>query len=266
MEKGLNGEMHFDSQLQGLPDEAAILCDLLFEINNTYFQIDTLLFSPEVVRLFEVKNYEGDFVIENEAWYSAAGYEIKNPLLQLQRNQSLLRQLFQKHHISLPVQSFLIFTHPNFYVYQASPDLPIIFPHQIEPYVSQWKHDTVPLSDESSRAVEKLQALHIETSLFRQLPPFTRKLLQNGIRCRSCSAFLKLPQRTLVCPACGVTESLEKGVIRNTEEWKLLFPEAPLTTRGMHEWCGLNIDKKRIKRILSKNYNRSGYGRRSFFQ
>ncbi|WP_170840883.1 nuclease-related domain-containing protein [Salibacterium halotolerans] len=266
IEKGLEGEIYFDSQLQALPDESVILCDLLFEINNTHFQIDTLLLSHDVVHLFEVKNYEGDFMIENEVWYTTTGYEIKNPLLQLQRNQSLLRQLFQKYRISLPVKASLVFTNPDFYVYQASYDLPIIFPHQIEPFVSQWKHDPVQFSHESHRAAEKLQALHIEMSPFRQFPAFTRRQLQNGIRCRACSAFLKLPQRTLICPACGRAESLEKGVIRNAEEWKLLFPEEPLTTRGVHEWCGLDIDKKRIKRILSKKYSRFGNGRRSHFQ
>ncbi|MFD2705895.1 nuclease-related domain-containing protein [Salibacterium lacus] len=266
MEKGLEGENYFDEKLKKLPEEAVVLCDLLFEINNTHFQIDTLLLLPDVVYLFEVKHYEGDYVIKNDTWYNAAGYEIKNPLLQLKRNQSLLRQLFQKYRISLPVKAHLVFTNKNFYLYQVSYDLPILFPFQIDGFLSQWFKEFPPHSQEAFLSAEKLKTFHIETSPFFQSPFYTFQELKKGIRCPSCSSFLQLSKQTLVCSACGKKESLEKGVVRNIGEWKLLFPEVPLTSSGVHEWCGLNIDKRRIRRVLHKHHTRVGFGRHSSYR
>ncbi|MGY4688573.1 nuclease-related domain-containing protein [Salibacterium sp. K-3] len=266
LEKGWEGETYFDEQLKTLPKESVILCDLLFEINNTYFQIDTLLISHETVYLFEVKNYEGDFLIDKEEWYTSTEYEIKSPLLQLKRNHSLLRQLFQKYRLSYPIKAYLVFTNRSFYLYQASYDLPVIFPPHIERFVSQWKNELSHSSYETTLLAEKLQTLHMESSPFSQLPEYTFQQLKKGVRCRECSSFLKLSQRTLVCPSCSRSESLEMGVMRNVEEWKLLFPEEPLTTNMVHEWCGLEIDKKRIARILSKHHTRFGFGRHSYYK
>lgn len=66
LEKGYAGEQHFDRELQDLPDSCIILNDLLLENSNTHFQIDTLLIAGGTIFIFEVKNYEGDYYIENE--------------------------------------------------------------------------------------------------------------------------------------------------------------------------------------------------------
>ncbi|MEH7418934.1 nuclease-related domain-containing protein [Neobacillus drentensis] len=73
-----------------------LLNDLLLESNDSKFQIDSLMIRQEPLLLFEVKNYKGDFNYENGRFYSlASNKEIKNPLLQLERCESLLRQLLQ---------------------------------------------------------------------------------------------------------------------------------------------------------------------------
>ena len=42
--------------------------------------------------IFEVKNFEGDYYIEKDQWYSASSkIEIVNPLSQLERSRSLLQ-------------------------------------------------------------------------------------------------------------------------------------------------------------------------------
>lgn len=57
----------------------AIVNDLLLEHQHTMFQIDSLLFSRDLIYLFEVKNYEGNFYIEGDKWHSNDQEEIKNP-------------------------------------------------------------------------------------------------------------------------------------------------------------------------------------------
>lgn len=92
LEKGFIGEQKFDEWLETLPDNFLILNDLLLETNNTTFQIDSLVISPDAIYIFEVKNYEGDLIVENENWYTTSGTEIQNPILQLKRCETLLRE------------------------------------------------------------------------------------------------------------------------------------------------------------------------------
>ena len=39
------------------------------KINNTTFQIDTLIIISETIYFFEVKNYEGDYYYESDRLY-----------------------------------------------------------------------------------------------------------------------------------------------------------------------------------------------------
>ena len=94
--KGCEGEQKFEELFKHRHlSECLILNDLLLEKNNTLFQIDSLVISSEKIYLLEVKNYEGNFYVENDNWFTIKNIEIKNPLNQLKRSESLLRRLFQ---------------------------------------------------------------------------------------------------------------------------------------------------------------------------
>ncbi|MFK4998085.1 nuclease-related domain-containing protein [Bacillus sp. N9] len=69
LQKGYDGERMFDSLTESLQSECLILNDLLLEINNTVFQIDTLIIFPETIYIFDVKNYEG-IIITNPVTYT----------------------------------------------------------------------------------------------------------------------------------------------------------------------------------------------------
>lgn len=89
LEKGFEGELMFDKLTDALPDNWLIIKDLLLRKNNTHFQIDSTLISRETIFLFEVKNFEGDFYIDGDKWYTMFKNEINNPLNQVERNESL---------------------------------------------------------------------------------------------------------------------------------------------------------------------------------
>jgi hypothetical protein len=59
LEKGFEDEVKFDLLLEGLPGERLILNDLLLEMNNTSFQIDSLMIAQDMIYTFEIKNMEG---------------------------------------------------------------------------------------------------------------------------------------------------------------------------------------------------------------
>ncbi|WML58086.1 nuclease-related domain-containing protein [Neobacillus sp. PS2-9] len=101
LEKGYEGELMFDKLTKGLQCDVYILNGLLFEINNSYFQIDTLLIAPQKIYVYDVKNSEGDYLYEAEKFRRLqGGNDIKNPLHQLERCETLLRQFLKNSAIS----------------------------------------------------------------------------------------------------------------------------------------------------------------------
>ncbi|UOK60002.1 NERD domain-containing protein [Bacillus sp. OVS6] len=117
--KGYEGEKRFDDWINASESDGILLNDLLFETNNTFYQIDSLYVAPHTIYLFEVKNYSGDFFIEGEKWYSSSKLEIKNPILQLKRNESLFRRLLQENKFSFSVEAYVVFINHEFHLYQA---------------------------------------------------------------------------------------------------------------------------------------------------
>ncbi|MEH7239585.1 nuclease-related domain-containing protein [Bacillus sp. JJ1562] len=97
LEKGFIGEKMFDKRIINLSLDCLIINNLLLETNNTHYQIDSLLISQHKIHIFEVKNFEGDYLLDGDCLRMLSGKEIKNPLLQLNRSVSLFRQLLQNY-------------------------------------------------------------------------------------------------------------------------------------------------------------------------
>ncbi|WP_318279654.1 nuclease-related domain-containing protein [Lentibacillus cibarius] len=127
LSRGYEGEVLFDSLTEKLTCDCLLLNDLLLKANNSLFQIDSLLISSRKIHLFEVKNFEGDYNYETNRFVKLPQYEITNPLHQLSRSESLLRQLLLKDNINLPIEASLIFINPEFTLYQAPLNKPMIF-------------------------------------------------------------------------------------------------------------------------------------------
>lgn len=106
LKKGYEGELKFFHLLEKeLTSKCIRLYDLLLESNQTEFQIDNLLIYQNVIYMNEVKYYGGDFFLRNDKWYVAASEkEIRNPILQLQRSEYLLRQLLQQMGVHLKIE------------------------------------------------------------------------------------------------------------------------------------------------------------------
>nr|WP_263325965.1 nuclease-related domain-containing protein [Neobacillus sp. Marseille-Q6967] len=80
LEKGYAGEVLFDSMTERLKNDLHILNDLQLEVNNSSFQIDSLIISQDTLFPCEVKNYEGDYYYKDNKFYTMSGIEILNPL------------------------------------------------------------------------------------------------------------------------------------------------------------------------------------------
>lgn len=254
LKKGYEGEVLFDSFTEKLKLDCLILNNLLLKVNNTLFQIDTLIITQNTIYFFEVKNFEGDFIYEKDRLYTISNSEIKDPLLQLKRSQSLLRQLLQKLGYSFPIDSWVVFINPEFSLYQASPNDPIILPTQLERFLK--KLDNIPskLDQTHKKLAEQLLSLNIKDSPYSRSITYEYPQLKKIIICMVCGSYLSSRKgKKCICENCHHEEEFKSAVLRSVEEFRILFPEQKITTPIIHEWCGGIVSAKTISRILKSN-------------
>src|SRR5699024_4268115 len=112
LRQGYQGELIFDKWSDKLQVDCLVLNDLLLQSSRNTFQIDSLFITSKNISFFEIKNLDGDYYFEGDKFFKRPQYEVTNPLHQLLRSDSLLRQLLPGNGITLPVQRFLVFVNP----------------------------------------------------------------------------------------------------------------------------------------------------------
>ncbi|MDT8860183.1 NERD domain-containing protein [Alkalihalobacillus sp. MEB130] len=266
LEKGYQGERTFDKWIEPHLTDKLALNDLLLECSNTLFQIDSMVITSNTVYLFEVKNYEGDFYLDGDRWYTNAKTEIKNPLLQVKRNESLVRRLLQELGYSLPIQSYLIFVNPEFHLYQAPLHSPIVSPAQLNRFITKLNKIPSTIKDTHLKLANHLRSMHLNETSYKRLPPYEYNMLQKGIPCPRCLTFYKSCMRTTFhCHTCGYKERIDAAVMRSVSELQLLFPNTKITTNIIQEWCEVIDSKKIIWKVLSSNLTPIGYGKSCYY-
>ncbi|MEH7384090.1 nuclease-related domain-containing protein [Bacillus sp. JJ1521] len=205
LEKGWHGEQQFDLLLLDLPNDCLILNNLLLKVNNSLFQIDSLLITQKKINIFEIKNNEGDYYFKNDCLHMITGREIKNPLNQITRSESLFLQLLQTLRFNVAVESQVIFINPEFYLYEAPIKVPFVFHSQLGRFMKNLESVAASgFSQDHLRLAEKLASLHITKNPFSQLRAYTYDELEKGIVGRCGCGFMKIEnQNYLICPICG---------------------------------------------------------------
>lgn len=259
LKKGYEGEVMFDSMTENLQCDCLIINDLQIQVDNKPLQIDTLIITSESIYVFEVKNFFGDYFYESDRLYTKNTSEVYNPLLQLNRIETLLRQLLKKFGFNLPIVAKVIFINPEFTLYQAPMNLPFIFPTQINRYLKEMNQLPSNLKREHLILADRFISLHRKENPFSNLPNYNFDSLKKGLVCAVCSSFALIEEGLyVVCKQCRHKETAETSVLRNITEFKLLFPNEKITTNVIYEWCKPIKSKKRIQRILGKNFKTVG--------
>jgi hypothetical protein len=266
-ERGFEGELRFDKLISPLVKDWVVLNDVLFEHNNTVFQIDSLFVSPDKIYPFEVKNFVGDFCLKNDEWFSMNGKSIKNPLHQMQRNTVLLRSLLNESGYRIPIESYLVFVNPEFHLYQAPNNKSIIFPNQINRFLTSMKKERSYVGQKQIELGKKILNHHLDKNPHSRIPSYTYDQLKKGIYCPQCYRMYDLLSRNLLkCRGCGKREHYEPAILRSVEEFQLLFPEKKVATTGIHEWCGIIKTKRTVRNILHKEFDLVHFGTMSYFK
>ncbi|MCM3800430.1 MULTISPECIES: nuclease-related domain-containing protein [Bacillaceae] len=264
---GYEGEVLFDSMAEKLQCDCLVLNDLLLKVNNSTFQIDSLIITPNSIHLIDIKNYIGDYYYKNNKIYKNPSQEIASPLTQLERSETLLRKWLTEHDFDMPVVSYVIFVNPEFTLYQASPDVPFILPTQNKQYFKQLNSNTTKLTSKHKMLADQLINAHIVESPFSQIPSYEYEKIRKGIYCKDCHSFsLVIDKNFYKCISCNNEEKIESAVLRSVDEFRLLFPERKITTKAIQEWCNFIENSGRIYKILKKNYKTLGKNRWIYFE
>ena len=254
LEKGYQGEKIFDQLTVKLQNDLYILNDLYLEQNESFFQIDTLIISQHTIFPFEVKNYEGDYRYETGNFYPKLSKdEINNPLAQLKRSKLHLRPLLKNLGFYLPIEGDVAFVNPNFTLYQAPLNEPIIHPTQLNNLMKKLNEIPSKLTNRHKMLADQLVSMHQIDCPFTRLPHYSYDQLQKGPLCADCYSllcFVDESKKIMVCNKCGHEELVDSAVLRCVEELELLFPDMKITTNLVHDWCIVVGSKKTIRRVL----------------
>ncbi|RIW30179.1 NERD domain-containing protein [Bacillus salacetis] len=256
----------FDEWALPLEPKMVFLNDLLLDHQGSTFQIDSCALGSNTIFNFEVKNFEGDYRIKDDKWLDPSGEEIKNPLLQIQRADSLIRQKTRQSGFKHRVESFLIFINPGFYLYNPPPDTSIIYFPQLSRFLEKILNRSMIVRKEDQRLAEKLLSMDIEEDPYRRLPPYQFENLRKGIICLHCRSFFQsVTGRWLICSYCKKKETTAAAILRTTEEFRLLFPGEKVTTGMIYEFCGVVEDKRTVRKVLLTNFEMIGIRNHAYY-
>ncbi|MBM7679822.1 nuclease-related domain-containing protein [Gracilibacillus alcaliphilus] len=259
LQQGYHGERQLEQLLHAeLVDSHLVISDLRLQVGTTTFQIDSLICTKDKLYLLEVKHYAGDYKCEEMRWYKLPNKEITNPVLQLQRSESLLRRWLHDNRLNLQLESYLVFTNCAFFLYQAPLTKQIVLPTQLRRFIQLMNQQSA--TDIKQRHQMQLLLNHdLGAYPHPSVPSYAYDQLKKGVRCVSCrSLSMDSTGQTLKCLKCMEQENIQDGVMRNIAELQLLLPQQKLTSQLVYDWCDRIYSIKSIKRLLDKHFTAVG--------
>lgn len=260
LRKGLHGERLFDKNLEELNNNFLILQDLQLEVNRQTFQIDTLVITESEVFVYEVKNYQGEYVYSaKELVHYPRQSVILNPLTQLNRTVTLLKILLQKLNIISEVSGKVVFVNPSFVLYNSPPSKEILLPQQIDRHINSLNNHPKSNLETQRKLTEKLLEMHKVDERFIKIPDYSFHEMARQVNCiECCSKMVKQSLRKSRCSKCDFS-ALNEWLIQNeVEAFVLLFPERKLTTKHIYDWCGGFYPLQTIYGVLKRKYVQVG--------
>ncbi|WP_170289447.1 nuclease-related domain-containing protein [Metabacillus lacus] len=183
LEKGYKGEQDWNQHMKCIKIGHIHLLDLLLKVHSTFLQADSLPITERTIYLFEIKNFEGNFIFENDRWYTSSKVEIPNPLNQLKRTELLLKRILQNLGFSQEIESYLIFVNPLFHLYHSPIHQSIIFYPHIPQLLRRINARPSKIYPGLTVKANKLKEEALTTSPFTNLPACEYTSLKKGIKC-----------------------------------------------------------------------------------
>lgn len=224
----------------------------LFDVGDSEVQIDCMLVTRDRIFLLEVKNYTGDYCLENGNLHLFPNKtQVHNPLTQLERSELLMKRMLKEMRIHHDLQSYVIFINSNFLLYGSNPQLPMIFYPQLNRFLQKLNANARPLTDKVVKLAEVLTNRQKERSFYERLPNYELAQLKRGVFCPKCSAKLqRTGRRRFTCLACACDWDAEDVILHAVAQFHFLFPEKSISTLKMVDWCGEAFAPSFMRQVL----------------
>lgn len=268
LRSGYEGEKKFYNFLKEKIDKSTlILNDLLLSYEDALFQIDSLIIIRNNIYLFEVKNYRGEYFVEEEKWYKVKSRsEIRNPFLQISRTRFMFDKLLQSQNLHFSILPYLIFVNEDFTLYNAPMNEKLILPTQISGFLNNLSNYSFKYENYHKKLLDFLNNNSIIQPESLNLPEYSFQNLKKGTMCWKCGRpLVRYSRKTITCRFCQIKIVNEVGIVKSIEEFNILFPNTNITTSLIFEWCGHLFTKKTIWRTLKKYYKKIGSNKSAYY-
>ncbi|WP_181347448.1 nuclease-related domain-containing protein [Thalassobacillus sp. CUG 92003] len=205
---GYQGETSLDFHLDFLPpDQYLILKGLRLFDGKHFFQLDTVLVSRSFLVILEVKNISGYLTLDRDIHQLTRQTEgFADPVIQIDRQQQQLKQwVAETCEISLPVESFVLFTHPK---------VTLGFTHdrilksegvayRLKNLMSRYSRPIIS-TKQMEKIARKMAAHHsdLQQDILLQYEIQAGDLV-TGVYCENCAQNVRWYKKRWHCQACG---------------------------------------------------------------
>ncbi|WEG16737.1 nuclease-related domain-containing protein [Alkalihalophilus pseudofirmus] len=259
---GYKGESALDYHLSFLPPkEYIIFHDLRLQRGEYFFQIDTLILTPTYILIIEVKHLYGTLSFEPEFQQLIrttpdAEDTFPDPIIQVQKQASQLRQFLKKHKVpDIPVETLVVITNSQSRI-SLSDSTSYTRKHVIRDTVLvkrieklSVQYQTLICEPKTVKKVVKLLIKSHTSSVFEPLLAYQlqRSDLIKGVHCLKCSALPMLRANgKWNCQHCWFRSN--NAHINSLIDYSYLF-EGNITNREAAEF--LKINPSISKRLLT---------------
>lgn len=271
---GYKGEQSLDFYFSKLPEkDYMIFHDLNLPDGDYNCQIDTLILTPQLTLVIEVKNMAGKLVFdfENEQLIQFNEEKEKGypyPVSQVERHQACIKNLLKENHLTpIPVEYLIVVSNPY----------TILAFHGRNPHAKL----RICKSDSLFKKIQLLESIHtdkvlsskelrkLSKLLIRKNTPPTTYLLQKygllkddfltGVFCPFCSHLPMIRQKKKwFCPSCK-TYSLDAHIY-NVQDYFLLY-DTKITNKQFREFVRIESPDVSGRILRSLTLKSSGKNR-----
>ncbi|PIC85433.1 hypothetical protein CSV72_13535 [Sporosarcina sp. P20a] len=272
---GFGGEREFDYQLRDFipPYPHAILHDIFLKHEHAYFQIDSILITPSMIILFEIKNIAGKLHIkQNPTQFireSVNGERtvLRSPIEEMERKKHYFASWLQARNIDIPLVDYIVFAYQNELTIENTSSHRLVFSYEIPNRLRnlEMKEDILNANQIKKLANELLKThRHYDPFPLIEKYALSIKDLASGVTCPNCEQLTMLWRtRSWQCQACG---HIDRHAHHATlAEWYCIGGEQ-LTNRQFRHFT--NIHSRHIaKRMLANPFTEmSGKKRNAIYQ
>lgn len=233
-------------------DEISIFRDIWIKADKSLTQIDSLIVSDDMVIINEIKNYSGQYTYENNIWHVGNIQISDDPIIQAKRASSKLIKIFRENHISVTVDSKVVFPNPYFIIStnDNACTSSIIKRDRIKMYMRTFNQ--LPSWKNTGNIIQLIESYRVPEPGYQMDTEFTR--LRTGRYCVHCKSYeLDGYRGFTICRNCHGRMSNKLHVLTAVRDIQILLHTEKVTTAAIHKILNSEISFSTVQRNLRRH-------------